>query len=131
MSLTAPDRAGLADLLAGYVLGLDVGDVDAVVDLFTPDGEFRVYGRAFAGHDGLRGMFTAAPGGLHQLGAWTARPVEQGFAVRSQLVFFPSDRSEHRLAVYDDEVVRTPEGLRYAVRECRFLNREGVLGPRP
>ncbi len=125
------DRSEIGDLLAAYVLGLDVGDVDRVVALFTEDGAFHVYGRAFTGHGGLRGMFEAAPKGGHLAGAWTAGRTDDGFAVRQQLVFFPADRAPHRFAVYDDVVVRTVDGLRFRTRSCRFQDAEGVLRDRP
>lgn len=125
------ERAELSDLLAGYAVGLDVGDVDAVVTLFTEDGEFHTYGRVFSGHDGLRAMLEAAPQGGHLAGAWTAECTRDGFAVRQQLAFFPADRAPHRFAVYDDVVVRTSDGLRFRSRQCRFMDADGVLGPRP
>ena len=58
--MTDDDQARIRELLAGYALALDVGDVDECVQLFAPDGEFLVYGKTFAGHDGIAGMFHAA-----------------------------------------------------------------------
>lgn len=39
MSLTAADRSALADLVHRYAAGIDDTDLDAVVGLFTADGE--------------------------------------------------------------------------------------------
>lgn len=44
MNGASDDEAAIRDLLAGYALALDAGDVDACVQLFAPDGEFLVYG---------------------------------------------------------------------------------------
>ena len=65
MPTFADDHAEISNLLARYCVLLDQDDVDAWVDLFTPDATYHVYGRAFKGHDGLRKMMSGAPGGLH------------------------------------------------------------------
>ncbi len=63
------DEAAIRELLAGYALALDVGDIDECVQLFEPDGEFLVYGKTFVGHDGIAGMFRGAARGLHLNGS--------------------------------------------------------------
>lgn len=62
------DEAAIRELIAGYALALDGGDIDACVQLFTADAEFLVYGRSFAGHEAIAKMFTDAPRGLHLTG---------------------------------------------------------------
>jgi hypothetical protein len=62
---TPEDHVAIADLLARYCLALDADDVESWVDLFLPDARYEVYGRSFDGHEGLRRMIGAAPGGLH------------------------------------------------------------------
>src|SRR6516165_10579138 len=64
----ADDRAAIRELIVGYALALDAGDIDACVALFAPDAEFLVYGRSFAGHDEIHQMFHDAPRGLHLTG---------------------------------------------------------------
>ena len=130
-ALSVEDRLGIEDLLSEYVLRLDVDDTEGMIALFTPDGEFRTYGTTFTGPDGLRRMLSGAPKGLHLAGRSVITPTGYGATVRSQLVFFPADRAPHRLAVYDDEVVPTAAGWRFRVRDCRFLNAAGQLGPKP
>ena len=61
---SADDHVAISDLLARYCLTLDLDDVDGWVSLFTPDAGYQVYGRVFSGHDGLRAMMGAAPGGI-------------------------------------------------------------------
>jgi SnoaL-like domain len=129
--LTADDRQLIEELLSTYVLSLDVEDTDTTVSLFTEDGEFRVYDRAFAGHDGLRRMFTAAANGLHLGGRSLITATAEGAGVRQQLIFYPADRSEHRLAIYDDEVVKIDGRWLFRSRTCRFMNAEGKLQSRP
>jgi uncharacterized protein (TIGR02246 family) len=59
-------EAAIRELIAGYALALDGGDVDGCVRLFTADAVYLVYGRSFAGHDGIAEMFRKAPRGLHR-----------------------------------------------------------------
>src|SRR4051794_7706152 len=101
--LSIEDRTQIDDLLAAYVLCLDVDDLDGMIALFTPDGKFRTYGTAFVGEKGLRKMLSGAPKGLHLAGRSLITATGPDAAtVRSQLVFYPADREPHRLAIYDD-----------------------------
>ncbi|MGB9302602.1 MAG: SgcJ/EcaC family oxidoreductase [Mycobacterium sp.] len=119
----------IRELLAAYALALDAGDVDGCVQLFTADGEFLVYGRTFAGHDGIGRMFRDAPRGLHLTGvcridvdgdtADTAR-------ARSQVLFVRAGDLQLRPALYDDELVRADEQWRFRRRRCRFVTSHGL-----
>jgi hypothetical protein len=129
--LSLEEQARIEDLLAAYVLCLDVDDLDGMIALFTEDGEFRTYGTAFVGEKGLRRMLSGAPKGLHLAGRSLITPADFGATIRSQLVFYPADREPHRLAIYDDEVVKVDGSWKFRVRDCRFMNSEGALGPKP
>lgn len=125
------DHAAIANLLARYCLALDLDDVEAWVALFTPDASFEVYGRSFVGHEGLRAMITAAPGGLHLGGPPVIEMVDRDTARTAQnLLFVDRTDGAARSAVYTDELRRTPEGWRIATRRCRFIVAEG-LSDRP
>ncbi|WP_426573999.1 nuclear transport factor 2 family protein [Aquihabitans sp. McL0605] len=125
------DDAEIRNLLARYCLALDLDDVDAWVALFTPDASYHVYGRAFEGHDGLRRMMAGAPGGLHLGGPPVVVRVDGDRAITQQnLLFVERGTGAMRSAVYDDELVRTPDGWRIASRRCRFIVADG-LADRP
>ncbi|MDG2029149.1 MAG: nuclear transport factor 2 family protein [Acidimicrobiales bacterium] len=127
---TPADHAEIRNLLARYCVALDVDDVDAWVELFTPDAVYEVYGREFVGHEGLRGMATAAPGGLH-LGGPVAIDLDGDKARTTRnLLFVERSSGEHRHAVYDEDLVRTDEGWRIARCRCRFHGPDG-LADRP
>jgi len=130
-ALSTDDRAAIDDLLAAYVLSLDVDDIDAAVNLFVENGEFHTYGRAFVGRDRVRRMFEGAPKGLHLAGRSLIAPSPEGATVRQQLVFYPADGSAHRLAIYDDEVVRVGDRWLFRSRQCRFMIGDGTLQSRP
>ena len=130
-ALSADDRAAIDNLLATYVLSLDVDDIDTAVKLFVENGEVRTYGRALTGRDRLRRMFEDAPRGLHLAGRSLITPSPGGATVRQQLVFFPADRSAHRLVIYDDHVVHVGDRWLFRSRQCRFMTEQGTLDSRP
>ena len=126
----ATDREQIEDLVTAYALALDVDDIEACVQLFTPEGGFEVYGRRFAGWEGLRKMMTAAPRGMHFAGRALIDVTGDRAAVRSQLIFFEASQAEIRLAIYDDVVVKVDGQWRFDTRRCRFLTPDG-LSDRP
>jgi hypothetical protein len=128
---TPEDHVEITDLLARYCIALDVDDVEGWLDLFTDDGRFEVYGRSFAGHDGLRRMATGAPGGLHLGGPPVIEMLTADTArTRQNLLFVERTGAEQRSAVYTDELRRTPSGWRFVSRRCQFIV-AGGLSDRP
>jgi hypothetical protein len=131
LRLSPDDDVEIRNLLARYCLTLDLDDVEGWVSLFTRDAAYEVYGRSFDGHDGLRKMMSGAPGGLHLGGPPVIELVDADHALTLRNLFFV-DRTtgEQRSAVYDDELVRTPDGWRIARCRCRFIVADG-LSDRP
>jgi 3-phenylpropionate/cinnamic acid dioxygenase small subunit len=124
---TPEDHVAITQLLARYCLALDHDDLDAWVALFTPDAVYEVYGREYAGHDGLRKLMTGAPGGLHLGGPPVITMVDADHATTQQnLLFAEAQAGIQRSALYDDELVRTPDGWRIARRRCRFITPDGI-----
>jgi hypothetical protein len=125
------DHVAISHLLARYCLTLDLDDVDGWVSLFTPDAIYEVYGQVFRGHEGLRAMMGAAPGGLH-LGGPPVIETLGGDRARTlrNLLFVDRSDGASRNAVYIDELVRTPQGWRIATCRCRFITPNG-LADRP
>lgn len=120
------DEAAIRDLIAGYALALDAGDVDGCVRLFASDGEFLVYGRTFAGHDGIAGMFRAAARGLHLTGVSRITVDGDRASARSQVLFVRCGDLQLRPALYDDELTRVDGQWRFARRRCRFITSGGL-----
>ncbi|MEB4209078.1 nuclear transport factor 2 family protein [Mycobacterium sp. 94-17] len=120
------DKARIRELLAGYALALDVGDVDECVGLFVPDGEFLVYGKTFAGHDGIAGMFRDAARGLHLTGSARIEVEGEHATARSQVLFVRAGDLQLRPAIYDDELTRIAGQWRFVRRRCRFVTSAGL-----
>lgn len=125
------DEADIRNLLARYCLALDVDDVQEWVSLFTRDATYEVYGRVFEGRDELSRMMAAAPKGLHLGGPPVVelKPPNRA-TTRRNLLFIDRVNGEQRSAVYEDELVRTPDGWRIARCRCRFIVANG-LSDRP
>jgi SnoaL-like domain len=120
------DQAAIRELIAGYALTLDAGDIDECVQLFTCDGEFLVYGRSFARHDGIAEMFRAAPHGLHLTGVSHIDVDGDAATARSQVLFVRAGDFVLRPALYDDELVRIDGRWRFQRRRCRFITSAGL-----
>ena len=116
----------IRELIAAYALALDAGDPDACVQLFTTDAEFRVYGRAFAGHEGIGKMFQDAPRGLHLTGISRVDVRGDTATARSQVLFVPAGSLQLRPALYDDEFVRQDGRWLFRSRRCRFSTSHGL-----
>jgi hypothetical protein len=128
------DHVAISDLLARYCLTLDLDDVEGWVSLFTPEAGYEVYGRVFSGHEGLRAMMSAAPGGLHLGGQAVIDMLGDDRArTRRNLLFVERGTGASRNAVYTDELVRTPQGWRIAACRCQFITADGLADrpPRP
>ena len=119
-------QTAIRELLAGYALTLDAGDIDACIELFTADAQFQVYGRSFAGHDGIRKMFGDAPRGLHLTGAARIDVRDDTATARSQVLFVRAGSLQLRPALYDDELVRHGGRWRFRSRRCQFITSYGL-----
>ncbi|WAC91344.1 nuclear transport factor 2 family protein [Mycobacterium sp. Aquia_213] len=123
------DEAAIRELIAGYALTLDAGDIDACAQLFTTDGEFLVYGRTFAGHQEIAKMFRDAPRGLHLTGVSRIDigPDDPDTATaRSQVLFVRAGDLHLRPALYDDQLVRRDRQWRFQQRRCQFITGHGL-----
>jgi uncharacterized protein (TIGR02246 family) len=128
---TGEEHAAISNLFAHYCLALDHDDAKAWISLFTDDGSFEVYGRAFVGHEELLNMMTAAPKGLHLGGAPTVEMLDEDQALTQQnLLFIDSASGESRGAVYTDHIVRVEGFWKFRKRRCRFVTANG-LSDRP
>ena len=126
MTSLADDHADIRNLMARYCVYLDLDDADGWVGLFTPDAVYQVYGHEFAGHEGLRSMVTAAPGGLHLGGPVTIDLDGDRARTMRNLLFVERGSGDTRQAVYDEDLVRTAGGWRIARCRCRFHTDDGL-----
>ena len=120
------DHGAIRELIAGYALALDGGDVDACVQLFTADAEFLVYGRAFTGHEAIAQMFRDAPRGLHMTGVSRIAVGDDIATTRTQVLFVRAGDLHLRPALYDDQLLRRDGQWRFQRRRCQFVTSHGL-----
>jgi uncharacterized protein (TIGR02246 family) len=120
------DHAAIRAVIADYALALDAEDIQGCVQLFTSDAEFLVYGRSFAGHEGIGKMFRDAPRGLHLTGVSHIHVRDDTATVRSQVLFVRAGDLHLRPALYDDELIRDGGRWRFQRRRCQFITSHGL-----
>lgn len=119
------DTAEIVGLLAQYCHRLDHADHHGWVELFTPDGRFEVYGRAFEGPAGLLRMAEGAPPGLHMASVPVVEVAGDRATVQQSFLFVDQVTREMRIGWYDDVILRTAAGWRIQVRRSTFLTPDG------
>jgi ketosteroid isomerase-like protein len=121
------DITEIEQLLAGYAIGMTRDDIDAVMEVFTPDGTYSAFGDTYALED-FPALVAAAPKGLFLTGT----PVLEldgdiGTGTGQQTLCFV-DQTNHdmRIGYYTDTYRRTPQGWRLQTRAMTFLRRSGA-----
>jgi SnoaL-like protein len=121
------DITEIQQLLARYAIGMTSDDIDAVIDVFTPDGTYSAFGATYALTD-FPSLVAAAPKGLFLTGT----PVleldgDAGTGTGKQTLCFV-DQTSHdmRIGYYTDTYRRTTQGWRLETRAMTFLRRSGA-----
>ena len=119
------DVIELQQLLARYAVGMTKGDVDAVVEVFTPDGTYSAFGDTYALADFPR-LVAAAPKGLFMVGP-PAIVLDGDTGTGEQpLCFVDQTNHDLRIGWYTDTYRRTPDGWRLHTRAMTFLRKSGA-----
>jgi hypothetical protein len=118
------DAIEIEQLLARYAVGMTKDDVDAVVQVFTPDGSYRAFGDTYALTDFPR-LVAAAPKGLFLVGP-PALDLDGDTGTGEQPLCFVEQKShDMRIGWYTDSYRRTADGWRLHTRSMTFLRKSG------
>ena len=119
------DVAEIEQLLARYAVGMTKDDVEAVIDVFTPDGSYSAFGDTYALAD-FPALVAAAPKGLFLTGT-PAVELDGDTGTGEQPLCFV-DQTDHsmRIGWYTDTYRRTADGWRLHTRRMTFLRRSGA-----
>jgi hypothetical protein len=126
-ALPVADVIELEQLLARYAVGMTKNDVDAVVEVFTPDGTYSAFGDTYALAD-FPTLVAAAPKGLFMVGPPALElDVGAGTGTGEQPLCFV-EQTEHamRIGWYTDTYRRTEHGWRLHTRSMTFLRKSGA-----
>jgi hypothetical protein len=131
LSSAAVDEARLADIkeleqvLARYAIGMTQDDIDAVVDVFTPDGTYSAFGETYTLKD-FPALVAAAPKGLFLTGTPVLELEGDAGTGAQTLCFVDQTTHDMRIGWYTDTYRRTEQGWRLRTRKMTFLRRNGT-----
>ena len=119
------DILEVEQLLARYSVGMTRNDVDAVIDVFTPDGTYSAFGSAYTLEE-FPALVEAAPKGLFMTGTPALDLAgDEGTGLQT-LCFVDQTNHDMRIGYYSDTYRRTDEGWRLHTRSMTFLRRSGA-----
>lgn len=123
--LPIDDVLELQQLLARYAVGMTKGDVEAVMEVFAPDGTYRAFGDTYALTD-FPALVAAAPKGLFMVGLPVLEIDGDEGTGQQPLCFVDQKTHDMRIGWYTDTYRRTIDGWRLATRSMTFLRRSGA-----
>jgi hypothetical protein len=119
------DIAEIEQLLARYAVGMTRDDIDAVIDVFTPDGTYSAFGDSYALAD-FPALVAAAPKGLFLTGTPVVELDGDVGSGQQTLCFVDQTTHDMRIGYYTDSYRRTERGWRLHTRSMTFLRRSGA-----
>jgi SnoaL-like domain len=119
------DVIEIEQLLARYAVGMTQDDIEAVVDLFTPDGTYSAFGSTYTLAD-FPALVAAAPKGLFLTGTPVLHLDGDTGTGQQTLCFIDQTNHDQRIGWYSDTYRRTPDGWRLHTRSMTFLRRSGA-----
>jgi hypothetical protein len=121
-----PDIIEIEQLLARYAVGMTRDDVEAVVDVFAPDGTYSAFGSVYQLTD-FPTLVAAAPKGLFMTGTPSLELDRRaGTGTGYQTLCFIDQTNHHmRIGWYTDTYRRTDRGWRLQTRSMTFQRRSG------
>jgi len=119
------DVIELQQLLARYAVSMTKDDVEAVVEVFTPDGTYSAFGDVYALADFPR-LVAAAPKGLFLVGPPVLDLDGDTGTGEQPLCFVDQTNHDMRIGYYTDTYRRTADGWRLATRRMTFLRKSGA-----
>ena len=118
------DVIELEQLLARYAVGMTKDDVEAVMQVFTPDGTYSAFGDVYPLAD-FPTLVAAAPKGLFMVGPPALELDGDTGTGEVPLLFIDQTNHRMRMGWYSDTYRRTAGGWRLATRTMTFLRRSG------
>ncbi len=124
MGAPEADVVEIQQLLARYAVAMTKDDIDAVMEVFTPDGTYCAFGTTYPLHD-FPALVRAAPKGLFLVGPAAIEVDGADGRGEQPLCFVEQTTHDVRIGYYTDAYRRTDRGWRLATRSMTFLRRSG------
>ncbi len=119
------DIIEVEQLLARYAVGMTQDDIEAVIEVFTPDGTYSAFGDTYTLAD-FPTLVAAAPKGLFLTGTPSLELDGDVGSGRQTLCFVDQTNHAMRIGWYTDTYRRTEHGWRLHTRSMTFLRRSGT-----
>lgn len=123
--MSTSDLVEINQLLARYAVNMTKGEVEGVVDVFTPDGTYSAFGDVFT-LDQFPELVAAAPQGLFLVGTALIELGGDTATGTQPLCFVEHSAHDMRIGYYNDTYLRTEAGWRLKTRKMTFIRRSGV-----
>jgi hypothetical protein len=118
------DVIEIEQLLARYAVGMTKDDVEAVMEVFTPDGTYSAFGDTYPLTD-FPTLVAAAPKGLFMVGTPLLELDGDTGTGEQPLCFVDQTNHAMRIGWYTDTYLRTDRGWRLRTRSMTFLRKSG------
>ena len=119
------DIIELEQVLARYAVGMTRDDIDAVMEVFTPDGSYSAFGDTYTLADFPR-LVEAAPKGLFLVGPPALELDGDEGTGQQPLCFVEQKSHDMRIGWYTDTYRRTDRGWRLHTRSMTFIRKSGT-----
>jgi hypothetical protein len=123
--LPVADMLEVQQLLARYAVSMTQDDIDAVMEVFTPDGSYSAFGDTYDLHD-FPALVAAAPKGLFLVGQPVLELGTDTGTGEQPLCFVDQTTHDLRIGYYTDTYRRTDDGWRLHTRSMTFLRKSGA-----
>jgi len=119
------DIIEIEQVLARYAVGMTRDDIDAVMEVFTPDGSYSAFGDTYTLADFPR-LVEAAPKGLFLVGPPALELDGDEGTGQQPLCFVEQKTHDMRIGWYTDSYRRTDQGWRLHTRSMTFIRKSGT-----
>ena len=119
------DIVEISQTLARYATTITQGDIEGLLQVFTPDGTYSAFGDVYPLTE-FPGLVAAAPKGLYLTGTPAVEFTGEDTATGTQtLCFIEQKTHDMRIGYYKDTYLRTEAGWRLRTRAMTFIRRSG------
>jgi len=125
MNLPIEDVIEIEQLLAKYAVHMTKLEVEAVTEVFTPDGTYSAFGATYPLKD-FPALVQAAPKGLFMTGTPLLELNGDSGNGYQPVLFIDQTNHNMRMGWYTDTYRRTEKGWRIKTRTMTFLRRSGA-----
>jgi len=123
--LSTDDLVEIHQLLARYAVTITRGDIDGLLEVFTPDGSYSAFGDTYSLEE-FPALVAAAPKGLFLTGTAVIELSGETGTGTQPLCFIDHATHEMRIGYYNDTYLRTAGGWRLRTRAMTFIRRNGA-----